>query len=71
MTNSKTNVVYIQFYLILNVAVGGTGGFFPDGVASNPPKPWQDTSPTAMREFWDAVSTIDRIKCFQMWHENK
>lgn len=38
------------FYLILNVAVGGTNGFFPDGVGN---KPWGDQSPTAMKEFWD------------------
>lgn len=38
------------FYLILNVAVGGTNGFFPDGVGN---KPWGDGSPTAMKEFWD------------------
>ena len=39
------------FYLILNVAVGGTNGWFKDGVAS---KPWVDASPTASTEFWNA-----------------
>ncbi|KAF2795522.1 glycoside hydrolase family 16 protein [Melanomma pulvis-pyrius CBS 109.77] len=38
------------FYLILNVAVGGTNGFFPDGIGN---KPWGDLSPTAPKEFWD------------------
>lgn len=33
------------FYLILNVAVGGTNGFFPDNVGG---KPWSDSSLTAM-----------------------
>lgn len=41
------------FFLILNVAVGGTNGFFPDGVGN---KPWGDRSPTAPKEFWDANS---------------
>lgn len=40
-----------KFYLILNVAVGGTNGFFPDGVGN---KPWGDASLTAPKEFWDA-----------------
>jgi beta-glucanase (GH16 family) len=40
-----------DFYLILNVAVGGTNGWFQDGASG---KPWVDTSPTAAQEFWDA-----------------
>ena len=40
-----------DFYLILNVAVGGTNGWFEDGVAG---KPWVDGSPTARKDFWDA-----------------
>ncbi|KAF9039187.1 concanavalin A-like lectin/glucanase domain-containing protein [Panaeolus papilionaceus] len=36
------------FYLILNVAVGGTNGWFPDGNE----KPWLDGSRTAMADFW-------------------
>jgi len=36
------------FYLIMNVAVGGTNGWFPDNVAN---KPWLDGSQTAMRDF--------------------
>jgi len=41
-----------EFYLILNLAVGGTN-FFPDGwTNNNGPKPWLNTSPTAMRDFW-------------------
>ena len=41
------------FYLILNLAVGGTNGYFPDG----PEKPWSDTSDFAANEFWAAAST--------------
>ena len=40
-----------DFYLILNVAVGGTNGWFVDGKAG---KPWVDGSPTAQRDFWNA-----------------
>jgi beta-glucanase (GH16 family) len=40
-----------DFYLILNVAVGGTNGWFPDGLSG---KPWVDQSPTARHDFWNA-----------------
>ncbi|KAK5129635.1 hypothetical protein LTR08_002997 [Meristemomyces frigidus] len=40
-----------DFYLILNVAVGGTNGWFEDGVKS---KPWVDASKTAAHDFWNA-----------------
>lgn len=40
-----------EFYLIINVAVGGTNGWFEDGVAS---KPWVDASTTAKADFWAA-----------------
>jgi len=36
------------FYLIMNVAVGGTSGWFPDGYGN---KPWLDGSLTAMYDF--------------------
>ncbi|KAG6836634.1 hypothetical protein H0H93_005661 [Arthromyces matolae] len=38
-----------SFYLILNVAVGGTNGWFPDGAGN---KPWLDGSQNAMADFW-------------------
>ena len=40
-----------DFYLILNVAVGGTNGWFEDGKSG---KPWVDASPTAPSQFWKA-----------------
>ena len=40
-----------DFYLILNVAVGGTNGWFEDGKSG---KPWVDVSPTAKKDFWNA-----------------
>jgi len=42
-----------EFYLIMNVAVGGTNGYFPDGVGG---KPWSDTSQHAVNEFYAAKS---------------
>ncbi|KAF4984218.1 hypothetical protein FZEAL_558 [Fusarium zealandicum] len=40
-----------EFYLIINLAVGGTNGWFEDGKSD---KPWYDSSPTARRDFWDS-----------------
>ena len=39
-----------EFYLIINLAVGGTAGYFPDGIAG---KPWSDMSQRASSEFYD------------------
>jgi len=41
-----------QFYIIFNVAVGGTGGYFPDNVGN---KPWSDKDPHAVNAFWSAA----------------
>ncbi|KAI1261661.1 concanavalin A-like lectin/glucanase domain-containing protein [Xylariaceae sp. FL1019] len=43
-----------EFYLILNVAVGGTNGWFEDGGSG---KPWLDGSTNAKKDFWDAQDT--------------
>jgi len=44
-----------DFYILLNVAVGGTNGYFPDDWTNgNGPKPWTNNSPTAFKDFWDA-----------------
>jgi beta-glucanase (GH16 family) len=40
-----------DFYLIINVAVGGTNGWFQDGING---KPWVDSSPSAKSDFWKA-----------------
>ena len=40
-----------DFYLILNVAVGGKNGWFPENQGN---KPWLDGSSAAMRDFWNA-----------------
>ncbi|KAH9503458.1 Beta-1,3-glucan-binding protein [Bulinus truncatus] len=44
-----------EFYIMFNVAVGGTDGFFPDSIHYvNVTKPWNNTSPHAKEEFWRA-----------------
>lgn len=44
-----------EFYIIMNVAVGGTNGYFSDEwINGGYPKPWLNTSPTSLREFWAA-----------------
>ncbi|KAK4069035.1 GH16 endo-1,3-beta-D-glucosidase/1,3-glucan binding protein [Trichoderma simmonsii] len=43
-----------EFYLILNLAVGGTNGWFEDGMSG---KPWLDHSPNAKKDFWNARDT--------------
>ncbi|KAI1848719.1 hypothetical protein JX266_005578 [Neoarthrinium moseri] len=52
-SNSSTlNAPFDQsFYLILNVAVGSTSGFFSDGEGE---KPWSDSSTKATQQFWSA-----------------
>lgn len=51
-----------EFYLILNVAVGGTNGWFKDG---NSNKPWVDHSPTAPKDFWNAQE-----QWYPTWEKN-
>lgn len=43
-----------EFYLVIDLAAGGTSGWFPDNVGN---KPWLDGSATAMRDFASAQST--------------
>ncbi|KAK9891858.1 hypothetical protein WA026_017346 [Henosepilachna vigintioctopunctata] len=42
-----------NFYLIVNVAVGGTSGYFPDNASNPGGKPWKNSSPNAARDFWN------------------
>ncbi|XP_050071967.1 beta-1,3-glucan-binding protein-like [Anopheles maculipalpis] len=45
-----------EFFIIMNLAVGGTNGYFPDvppATNANRGKPWSNTSPTAARDFWN------------------
>jgi len=43
-----------RYHLIINLAVGGTGGFFPDGQCG---KPWSDTQPNAINSFYSAMDS--------------
>lgn len=49
-----TNSIFLnkQFYFIINVAVGGTNGFFLDTMNKGGRKTWNDSSEFAMRDFW-------------------
>ena len=40
-----------EFYLIMNLAVGGVNGYFPDNMGN---KPWHNSSRHAVNEFWNA-----------------
>lgn len=51
-----------DFYLILDVAVGGTNGWFEDGKSD---KPWADTSKTARKDFWNSQS-----QWYPTWKDN-
>ncbi|KAK6338649.1 hypothetical protein TWF696_009460 [Orbilia brochopaga] len=67
-----------EFYLILNVAVGGMNGYFKDSSF----KPWVDRSGTEMRDFWDDVdewyptwgpveSRGMTVRSVKMWQQGK
>jgi beta-glucanase (GH16 family) len=51
-----------DFYLILNVAVGGQNGWFLDGADG---KPWVDASASAKKDFWDA-----KDKWYPTWEKS-
>jgi len=40
-----------EFFLILNVAVGGTNGYFPEGQCG---KTWSDNDPHSVNAFWNS-----------------
>lgn len=49
---SSRSVCLLQFYIILNVAVGG--GFFGDHLHNSPyPRPYDLSSGRGMRQFWE------------------
>lgn len=49
-----TTLLPLQFYLILNVAVGGTT-YFSDSYINRPhPKPWSDGRGHGATDFWSA-----------------
>lgn len=42
-----------EFYIIMNLAVGGTAYFDDSFVNRNNPKPWWNNSPRASADFWE------------------
>jgi len=50
-----------DFYLIISLAVGGTNGWFKDGLGG---KAWSDNSQTAKLDFWN-----DRANWYPTWKE--
>jgi len=64
----------------MNLAVGGTNGFFPDGVSNaGYAKPWKNTDSNGPEKFWkaknlwyptwkgdDATFQIDSVKMWQL-----
>jgi len=65
-----------EFYIILNVAVGGAADYFPDDVGG---KPWSNKKPAASTVFWqarnqwlptwkgeDAALQIDSVKVWKL-----
>lgn len=49
----------------MNLAVGGTNGYFPD-VGNQTPKPWLNSSPRAAADFWK-----DRSQWLNGWNLNR
>jgi len=41
-----------NFFIIFDVAIGGTNGYFADGVGN---KPWSNTDPHAVNAFYNAI----------------
>ncbi|KAL6710851.1 hypothetical protein ACN47E_007908 [Coniothyrium glycines] len=76
--HAKTNSAPFDqdFYLVIDVAVGGTNGWFQDGKAG---KPWIDASSRARRDFWEARSQWYptwkqqghmEVKSVKMWQQS-
>ncbi|KAK3576707.1 hypothetical protein CHS0354_024321 [Potamilus streckersoni] len=55
-----------EFFLIMNVAVGGIN-YFPDTFTNrNYPKPWSNKSPAALRDFWN-----QHAQWYPTWNPDK
>ncbi|XP_062507118.1 beta-1,3-glucan-binding protein-like [Corticium candelabrum] len=49
-----------EFYFVINLAVGGTNGYFPDNQGG---KPWSNLSPHSVNEFWN-----DKSSWYSTWN---
>nr|CAD7439893.1 unnamed protein product [Timema bartmani] len=52
-----------EFYFLMNLAVGGVNGYFPDDGVNAGGKPWINTSPQASTDFWNG-----RSQWLPTWH---
>ncbi|XP_071954283.1 beta-1,3-glucan-binding protein-like [Antedon mediterranea] len=52
-----------EFYIVMNVAVGGTNYFSDSFTNGDYPKPWNNNSPTAPKDFWNAKDSW-----YKTWH---
>lgn len=63
--NFRCSFFSVQFHIILNLAVGGTNGYFPDQ-GNQSEKPWKNASPQASTDFWNG-----RNQWLSSWNLNK
>lgn len=55
-----------EFYLLINLAVGGKNGYFSEKhVNQGASKPWNNKSPLAFKEFWEARN--DWLPTWNSW----
>ncbi|XP_014552606.1 glycoside hydrolase family 16 protein [Bipolaris victoriae FI3] len=75
-TNSNTSPFDQDFYLVINLGVGSTNGWFEDGKCG---KPWIDKSARAKLDFWEARNQWlptwkdggqMKVKSVKMWQQN-
>lgn len=59
------SLIFVQFHIILNLAVGGINGYFPDQ-GNESEKPWKNASPKAATDFWNG-----RNQWLPGWNLNK
>jgi hypothetical protein len=50
-SNNKNAPFDKEYFLIMNLAVGGTNSYFPDGVGG---KPWSNNDPHSVNAFYNA-----------------
>ena len=52
---SSSNLLFLAFYLIMDLAVGGTNGWFPDNIGN---KPWLDQSQSTFHKIDGNISEL-------------
>jgi hypothetical protein len=59
-------LTFSQFFIVLNLAVGGTG-YFPDEATNANGKPWLNTSPTVSRHTHQEIF-VPTASCLSAFH---